>query len=201
MLTGTSLNQLKLIAAEAEKATIPIYIVGGLVRDLLSHSLENSFDLDLMIESEPESFAHKIANILCGTAEKITPFLTVKIRIQNSADGFREIDIAQARSEIYRHPGAYAPGKVHSAYLSRLLKITEQPHLVLVVRGEDLRILIADQACDPQVLLHWVLQIVLISLGRQHQHRVFALLQRVFKQPELILITNLHLHTLPLPID
>ena len=80
-----------------------------------------------------------------------------------------------------------------SFWSGNLFKIAEEFHFVIAVGGENLGILIADQAGDAEVFLHGVFQIVLIPLGRKHQHRVFALLQRVFKQPELILITNLHL--------
>jgi tRNA nucleotidyltransferase (CCA-adding enzyme) len=76
--------------------------VGGLVRDLLLERIGGRVDLDLVVEGDAVALAHELAGRLGGRATMHPVFLTATITL---ADGHR-IDLATARRESYRAPGA-----------------------------------------------------------------------------------------------
>lgn len=78
-------------AAEGAKA----YLVGGAVRDLLL-GLERT-DIDVVVEGE----VHAVADKLGGELVEHERFATAKVGV-----GELQVDVAQARSESYPHPGA-----------------------------------------------------------------------------------------------
>lgn len=83
----------------AEKNCRP-YLVGGPVRDMLLG--RHSIDLDLTLEEGSSTLARALAKRMDGRVRSFPQFLTYKV----TADGFPEIDVATARKERYRHPGA-----------------------------------------------------------------------------------------------
>lgn len=83
----------------AEKQCRP-YLVGGPVRDLLLDRPVS--DIDLTLEDGASTLARALAKRLGGRLRSYPQFLTYKV----SADHFPEIDIATARKERYRRPGA-----------------------------------------------------------------------------------------------
>lgn len=84
---------------EASKLGQRVYLVGGIVRDLLLGY--PNFDLDLVTEGDAVELANRIARI-SGAGLVIYPrFSTAKIKSGDFA-----IDIATARSETYARPGA-----------------------------------------------------------------------------------------------
>lgn len=76
------------------------YLVGGPVRDILLGRL--SIDVDLTLETGGSTLARAIAKRIDGRVRSFPQFLTYKV----TAPEFPEIDIATARKERYRHPGA-----------------------------------------------------------------------------------------------
>jgi tRNA nucleotidyltransferase (CCA-adding enzyme) len=86
----------------------PIALVGGAVRDLLRGRPDRiRLDLDLVVQGDARLLARELAGALGGTAEplraRIHPaFLTATLDLP---DGPR-IDVATARRETYRTPGA-----------------------------------------------------------------------------------------------
>jgi tRNA nucleotidyltransferase (CCA-adding enzyme) len=74
---------------------LPVYVVGGVVRDLLIG--EPRSDLDLVVEGE----IGPLADALGGEVTEHERFGTATVELE---DG--EIDIAQARAETYPEPGA-----------------------------------------------------------------------------------------------
>lgn len=76
------------------------FLVGGPVRDLLLG--RSAIDVDLTLEEGSSSLARALAKRVDGRVRSYPQFLTYKI----TADGFPEIDIATARREKYRKPGA-----------------------------------------------------------------------------------------------
>ena len=84
----------------AEKDCHP-YLVGGPVRDLLL-GRHDMLDLDLTLEEDSSTFARALARRTGGRVRSFPQFLTYKV----TADGLPEIDVATARSEKYRQPGA-----------------------------------------------------------------------------------------------
>jgi tRNA nucleotidyltransferase (CCA-adding enzyme) len=89
----------RVLQALAETRSIPLYLVGGPLRDLLlGHP---SLDLDLVIEGDAPALARDVALSL-GAHLKLHPaFGTATIR-----DDAWHIDVATARRETYRRPGA-----------------------------------------------------------------------------------------------
>jgi len=76
-----------------------LYLVGGVVRDLLLG--RTNFDLDLMTEGDAISLSRQLANITLGKTTIHSRFNTAKLRWHRWS-----IDITTARSETYDRPGA-----------------------------------------------------------------------------------------------
>ncbi len=88
-------------AVEVSRAQgVPVYLVGGLVRDLLL-GRENR-DLDLVVEGDGPAFARELAGRLGGRTRVHRAFLTAVVV---DPEGLH-IDVASARSEHYRAPAA-----------------------------------------------------------------------------------------------
>lgn len=83
----------------AEKQCRP-YLVGGPVRDLLLG--RPVIDIDLTLEEGTSSLARALAKRIEGRLRSYPQFLTYKV----TAEELPEIDIATARKEKYRKPGA-----------------------------------------------------------------------------------------------
>jgi len=93
----------RLIAAAREIADqlgASVYLVGGMVRDMLLERANE--DVDLVVEGDGIAFAEALAEALDGRAHPHLPFLTAVITLP---DGLR-IDVASARTEFYRTPAA-----------------------------------------------------------------------------------------------
>jgi len=89
----------RVLASLADSHGFPLYLVGGPVRDLLlGHS---SLDIDLAVEGDATMLASELAAHLGLTPKVHAAFGTATI----PGHGWR-IDLATARSETYRHPGA-----------------------------------------------------------------------------------------------
>jgi tRNA nucleotidyltransferase/poly(A) polymerase len=84
----------------AEKELRP-FLVGGPVRDVLL-GRNDVVDIDLTLETGASTLARAVAKKINGRLRSFPQFLTYKI----TADGLPEIDIATARKERYRSPGA-----------------------------------------------------------------------------------------------
>ena len=87
------------VAKEASQTGMPLYVVGGSVRDLL---LGRPFkDLDLVVEGDAGLLALQVSKELTGDVTSHSRFGTATIKL----DGHR-FDLATARQEIYDAPGA-----------------------------------------------------------------------------------------------
>jgi tRNA nucleotidyltransferase (CCA-adding enzyme) len=76
------------------------YLVGGPVRDILLG--RDTIDIDLTLERDASTLARALAKRLGGRLRSFPQFLTYKV----TAPEFPEIDLATARKERYRKPGA-----------------------------------------------------------------------------------------------
>lgn len=76
------------------------FLVGGPVRDLLIG--RHVIDVDLTLEEGGSTLARALAKRIEGRVRSFPQFLTYKV----TANGLPEIDIATARKERYRKPGA-----------------------------------------------------------------------------------------------
>ncbi len=76
-----------------------LYLVGGVVRDLLLR--RTNFDLDLVVEGDAINLAHRLAQNYPGEITTHTRFNTAKLRWDKWS-----VDLTTARSETYAKPGA-----------------------------------------------------------------------------------------------
>lgn len=83
----------------AEKDCHP-FLVGGPVRDILLG--RPAVDIDLTLETGGSTLARALAKRVEGRVRSFPQFLTYKV----TSSGYPEIDIATARKERYRKPGA-----------------------------------------------------------------------------------------------
>jgi len=85
-------------SAIADSLNIELYIVGGLVRDLILK--RESLDLDLLLDSKLDVFIDSVQSQL-ELEVKESAFLTAKVVFNGLT-----IDIAQARREVYKNNGS-----------------------------------------------------------------------------------------------
>lgn len=93
-----------------------VYLVGGLVRDLLLQ--RGHRDLDVTLEGDGDAFAAALAARVGGEVQLHSEFLTAVVR---GADGF-EVDVVTARAESYLEPAVLPrvrPGDLRSDLLRR----------------------------------------------------------------------------------
>ncbi|MGH9419455.1 MAG: CCA tRNA nucleotidyltransferase [Thermoanaerobaculia bacterium] len=93
-----ALELVKEVAAEKE---LRPFLVGGPVRDLIL-GRHDFIDIDLTLEEGGSTLARALAKRVDGRLRSFPQFLTYKI----TAEGLPEIDVATARKERYRTPGA-----------------------------------------------------------------------------------------------
>jgi tRNA nucleotidyltransferase (CCA-adding enzyme) len=79
----------------------PLYLVGGIVRDLFLGQISDVYDLDLVVEGDAVGLAGEFAEKIGGKLITHLMFNTAKIE-----KGKWTIDIAMARTETYAKPGA-----------------------------------------------------------------------------------------------
>jgi tRNA nucleotidyltransferase (CCA-adding enzyme) len=93
-------SRVETIAEVSRRDGVPVYLVGGFVRDLLLER-ENR-DLDLVVEGNGIEFATRLAEATGGRVRAHRAFLTAVVV---DPEGFH-VDVATARSEFYRAPAA-----------------------------------------------------------------------------------------------
>jgi tRNA nucleotidyltransferase (CCA-adding enzyme) len=102
------LQQLRLASRVARQLRMPVYLIGGSVRDLLLGV--SSPDLDLCAVGDGIAFAQALARELGAPVSQEWRFLTAKIAAAGGS-----IDVATARRETYPRPGALprvTPGSI-----------------------------------------------------------------------------------------
>ena len=93
-------NIVKLIGKIADREKVPIYIVGGIVRDLFLKV--SNYDLDFVVEGDGIKFARILNRELKGNLKVHCAFKTATIIYRDN-----RIDIVTARKELYKKPAAY----------------------------------------------------------------------------------------------
>ena len=91
---------LKGVGAEADRAGTRVYLVGGVVRDLLLG--QPSLDIDIVVEGDGFAFARKLAHKFKVKAVFHEKFRTAALTFK---DGM-VLDVVTARGETYARPGA-----------------------------------------------------------------------------------------------
>jgi tRNA nucleotidyltransferase (CCA-adding enzyme) len=114
-ILGEDIHHLiQMIAQHAQEHASAIYLVGGVVRDLLLK--RPNYDIDFVLEDDAIAFANLLCERYGGRIHSYKPFGTAKWHLnddvahalgldseQNLPD---HIDFATARSELYTHPTA-----------------------------------------------------------------------------------------------
>jgi tRNA nucleotidyltransferase (CCA-adding enzyme) len=93
---------LRLVGRLGDTRRFPVAVVGGFVRDLLLGRVDERTDLDLVVEGDASTVARDLAASLGGQALDHAAFLTATVVLPDA----RRIDLATARRESYRAPGA-----------------------------------------------------------------------------------------------
>lgn len=88
------------ILNKAYAAKMPIYLVGGIVRDLLLG--RESLDVDIVVEGMADPLVKPVARALKAKLASHPQFLTHALQLSKN----RHIDLATARTETYAEPAA-----------------------------------------------------------------------------------------------
>ena len=136
------------IAHAAGELGLPLYVVGGLPRDLILGI--PSSDFDLVVEGSAGALAQKLADLYGGRVTVYTRFGTAKWDLGGTTFGHGEpakrhqarlqdsLDFVTARSETYKHPAALPTvkaGNIHDDLRRRDFSINalairlDEPHL------------------------------------------------------------------------
>ena len=94
------LTKIERIGEIADRLNVNAYIVGGFVRDLIIG--RKNYDVDIVIEGDATEFAKAVGKELGAKVHTFSRFKTATLTFK---DGTR-IDLASARTEVYRSPGA-----------------------------------------------------------------------------------------------
>lgn len=125
---------LDLVKEVAAEKNLRPYLVGGPVRDLLLG--RSVIDLDFTLEDGSSALARGIAKRINGRVRSHPQFMTYKV----TANEFPEIDIATARSEKYRQPGALpsvSPGTLLDDLMRRDFSINAIAFDVVLAQVHD----------------------------------------------------------------
>ncbi len=98
---------LRIISLEADSLNYKVYLVGGIVRDIILG--RNNLDLDIVIEGNAIEFVKSLSEDLGATFIKHHAFGTATLFLKDL-----KIDFATARKESYPHSGALPKVKTSS---------------------------------------------------------------------------------------
>lgn len=105
-LTPSLQEAIKFCSQMAEEINLPIYLIGGAVRDIILQ--KEVFDIDITVKESAIKFAEYMSKKhpeICTIKGIHEPFNTAKIVIKTS-NGEIDIDLASTRSEKYALPGS-----------------------------------------------------------------------------------------------
>ena len=100
LFTGDIVKLLLKISALSRDDRNKVYLVGGMVRDIILN--KPNVDIDIVVEKDGISFSNKLAGILNAKVWTHRKFKTSVIVLDNK----NHIDVATARTEYYKKPAA-----------------------------------------------------------------------------------------------
>jgi len=116
-LPAEAIALIKKATAIAESKNLPLYLVGGIVRDLLLGQANGNFDIDLVVEGDAVALATDFVEKAGGKLTTHKMFNTAKIALDKWT-----VDFATARTETYARPGALplvTPGTIKTDLFRR----------------------------------------------------------------------------------
>lgn len=96
IIAQTLKSRLKQISSYAEQAGIPVYVVGGFVRDLMLKRIV--WDMDIVSEKDPSP----LLSMIKGKIIRYSRYMTYTVTMNDGT----HIDFSTARKETYAHPAA-----------------------------------------------------------------------------------------------
>ena len=112
-LTADQMRLLQLVRKAATRRGLPLYLVGGSVRDLVLGRRLNDFDL--IVEGDALALARSLRSKHGGRVTGHSKFGTAKWFLPESLKaGHDTLDLVSARSETYKHPAALPTVKMGS---------------------------------------------------------------------------------------
>lgn len=103
-LDAKSRKLLALAGDLGRRLAMPVYAVGGFVRDLLANRINQ--DIDLVVEGDGLAFSRAMAAELGGRVGEHQKFLTSVVIFTDDDGHESRIDVATARLEYYEYPAA-----------------------------------------------------------------------------------------------
>ncbi|MFM1848766.1 MAG: hypothetical protein RL417_2240 [Pseudomonadota bacterium] len=125
----------------ATERGVAVYVVGGVVRDLLRGHPIGEKDFDFLVVGDAAAFARGCVEFTGGTVREFPDFLTAKIVAPTSGAGLAEIDFASSRRETYARPGRLplvAPGDLAADLARRDFTVNALALPVGVLGGVEL---------------------------------------------------------------
>ncbi|MEQ8672674.1 MAG: CBS domain-containing protein [Aggregatilineales bacterium] len=113
VLGATFARLLDAVAGAAQSENLNVYVVGGVVRDVLLN--RPNYDIDFVVEGNAIQFVSKLVKQYGGTFSSFEPFGTAKWLLDaeviskldlNQQDVPHHIDFASSRNEFYERPTA-----------------------------------------------------------------------------------------------
>lgn len=98
------MSLLERAGALGDRLGLPVYTVGGFVRDLLLERPNQ--DMDIVVEGNGIAYARELARELGGRVREHKEFLTAVVIFETSPGEKRRVDVATARLEYYEYPAA-----------------------------------------------------------------------------------------------
>lgn len=106
MFTRDQLMLFDALGQLGKSTGVPLFVVGGVLRDVFLGEEVLGRDIDFVMEGNALEYADHFAANLVAEVKKFPDFLTVKLLKPQRLRGQSEIDLASARAESYRKPGA-----------------------------------------------------------------------------------------------
>jgi tRNA nucleotidyltransferase (CCA-adding enzyme) len=104
-LSPGQISVLQNLCSVGQKVGMRLFLVGGVVRDLLLFNRLDDNDFDLVVE-DGAACARELANQYGGKVKEFKDFLTAKVVNLGPSFGSIEVDFATARTEYYAKPGS-----------------------------------------------------------------------------------------------
>ena len=128
-LNSEQAELIKVIASTAYDMKMHVYLVGGVVRDILLNT--PLYDIDFVVEGNAIELAKKLTALYGGKATSHKQFGTAKWFLENtkipsgaaasqSINSLKSVDLISARTEFYKNPSALPTVKLSSIKLDLL---------------------------------------------------------------------------------